>query len=103
MEDIHKYLDETKKNLNEFVSEINNVKSLRLLNEKTTNSLVAMQNTLEAVERKIKPFQSVAIKKIMYIFLGISIVNLLMVAVLLVFTIMKLSKSDMDRFWVKQN
>jgi|LSQX01.3.fsa_nt_gb septation ring formation regulator EzrA len=89
MEDIHKYLDETKKNLNELVSEINKVKSLRLLNEKTTNSLVAMQNTLEAVERKIKPFQSVAIKKIMYIFLGISIVNLLMVAVLLVFTIMK--------------
>ena len=89
MEDIHKYLDETKKNLNELVSEINKVKSLRLLNEKTTNSLVAMQNTLEAVERKIKPFQSVANQKIMYIFLGISIVNLLMVAVLLVFTIMK--------------
>lgn len=89
MENIHKYLDETEKSLNELVSEINKIKSLRLLNEKTTNSLVAMQNTFESIEGKIKPFQTVTIKKIIYFFLGISILNLLMLAVLLVFTIMK--------------
>lgn len=89
MEDIHKYLEETKKNLNELVLEIDKIKSLRLLNEKATNSLVETSNALEKITQKIRPFQSVEIKKLIYIFFGISLVNFLILAALFVFTVLK--------------
>lgn len=89
MADIHKLLDETEKNIRELVDEIEKFKNARALNEKVTNSLVAMRQALDETVEKIKPFRSVEFRKVVYIFFGVSLANTLLLAAILILTIIK--------------
>ena len=89
MSDIQKYLDESKNNIRDLVAEIEKFKSARILNEKATNALLATTNALDIIHKKIEPFQTQEIRKFLFIFLGLSILNALLLAAVLALTIFK--------------
>ena len=89
MADIQKYLDETKKNIDALVTEISELKNARVLNEKTTNSLISMSKALDLTISKIEPYQDVKLKQFKLFMVGVSLLNTLLLITILVLFILK--------------
>ena len=89
MADIQKYLDETKKNIDALVTEISELKNARVLNEKTTNSLISMSKALDLSISKIEPYQDVKLKQFKLFMIGVSLLNTLLIIAILVLFILK--------------
>ena len=89
MQDIHELLDDVKAKSQKLVEEIEVFKNARVLNQSTTESLIALNNAMQKTLGAIKIYTEPQVLKTIRLFGGALLLNILLVLVVLILLIIK--------------
>ncbi|MCC5846385.1 MAG: hypothetical protein JJU05_19215 [Verrucomicrobia bacterium] len=89
MPNIHELLDETKKNADTLVLEIEKLRSVRIISEEMNITLLDTCKILEKTTKQIRPFTEKRLRRMQIFVIGFSLLNTVMFSVMLFFLLKK--------------